>query len=226
MSSPDDAYEAKCQILQTIRRQALKNNPNGVLLYQDEVSYESEPSLAKAYGAEGNRQPKASHRPSNQHKARIAGAMDAQTGEVQYLQSEKIGRKELITFYEQLVETWPDQRLYMVQDNWPVHFHPQVMETLETQISPWTFWIPDNWPNNKEAIQHDGPLPIQIVRLPTYAPWLNPIEKLWRWLKQNVIHMHELADDWSKLKRKVISFLDRFQTGSQQLLKYTGLLPD
>ena len=27
---------------------------------------------------------------------------------------------------------------------------------------------------------------IEPVWLPTYAPWLNPIEKLWRWLRQEV----------------------------------------
>jgi hypothetical protein len=31
---------------------------------------------------------------------------------------------------------------------------------------------------------------LQSVWLPTYAPWLNPIEKLWRWLRQDVLKMH------------------------------------
>ncbi|MBK7218852.1 MAG: transposase [Candidatus Promineofilum sp.] len=43
-------------------------------------------------------------------------------------------------------------------------------------------------------------LPIQLLCLPTYASWLNPIEKLWRWLKQEVIRLHRCADDWPRLK--------------------------
>lgn len=226
MSSPDVEYTAKHRMLQAIRHQVRRGCSNQVLLYQDEVTYYSEPSTAKVYGPEGSQQPTASHRPSDQRKARIAGAMEVETGKVEYLQSGTLGRKELITFYEQLTEAWPDKRLYVVQDNWPVHFHPEVMQKLESQTSPWEFWIPDNWSDNKKAVEHDGPLPIQIVRLPTYAPWLNPIEKLWRWLKQKVIHMHELASNWTKLKGKVASFLNGFQTGSRELLEYTGLLPE
>jgi len=30
-------------------------------------------------------------------------------------------------------------------------------------------------------------LPIQIVQLPTYASWTNPIEKLWRKLKAEMV---------------------------------------
>ncbi|MBE2197018.1 MAG: transposase, partial [Anaerolinea sp.] len=31
--------------------------------------------------------------------------------------------------------------------------------------------------------------------LPTYASWLNPIEKLWRWLRADVLYNHDLAHD-------------------------------
>jgi transposase len=60
--------------------------------------------------------------------------------------------------------------------------------------------------------------------LPTYASWLNPIEKLWRWLKQDVLHLHRLAHDLMKLRQRVLDFLDQFTSGSQPLLHYVGLL--
>jgi hypothetical protein len=47
------------------------------------------------------------------------------------------------------------------QDNWPIHFESQVVE----------------------AAAKAG---VEMVRLPTHAPWLNPIEKLWRKLKQEL----------------------------------------
>jgi len=43
---------------------------------------------------------------------------------------------------------------------------------------------------------------IEPVWWPTYAPWLNPIEKLWRWLRQEVRKMHRLADDWDTLRQR------------------------
>jgi transposase len=68
--------------------------------------------------------------------------------------------------------------------------------------------------------------PIQLLCLPTYASWLNPIEKLWRWLKQDVLRLHRLSPDWPGLKQAEGDFLDQFATGSQSLLRYADLLPD
>ena len=65
---------------------------------------------------------------------------------------------------------------------------------------------------------------IEPVWLPTYAPWLNPIEKLWRWLKQAVLKLHRLAEDWQAARDRVRQFLDQFAHGSPRLLEYVGLL--
>jgi hypothetical protein len=53
---------------------------------------------------------------------------------------------------------------------------------------------------------------------------LNPIEKLWRWLRQDVLKLHRLAEDWQKVRGRVRGFLDQFAHGSQRLLEYVGLL--
>ncbi len=70
-------------------------------------------------------------------------------------------------------------------------------------------------------------LPIQRVFLPTYASWLHPIEKLWRTLRQDVLHLHRLADNLAQVREGVAAFLDQFaQPGalSDALLRYVGLL--
>ena len=66
----------------------------------------------------------------------------------------------------------------------------------------------------------------RILELPTYASWLNPIEKLWRWLQQDVLHLHRLCDDWQALKLAFANFLDGLTDGSLELLRYVGLLPN
>ena len=65
----------------------------------------------------------------------------------------------------------------------------------------------------------------QIVPLflPTYAFCLNRIEKLWHWLKQEMIHLHPYTQDIEKLCKAVLNILDRFQTGSSALITYTGI---
>ena len=89
----------------------------------------------------------------------------------------------------------------MVQDNWPPHRHPEVLQAAARQQ-------------------------LSLLFLPTYASWLNPIEKLWRWLKQDLIHLHRYAADLETLRQQVRAFLDPFAQGSPDLLRYVGLLVD
>lgn len=118
-----------------------------------------------------------------------------------YLDSYSVGRQQLGTFYQQLNRVYTAARcIYVIQDNWSVHQHPDVIATLAT-------------------------LPrLHVVCLPTYAPWLNPIEKVWRWLRQAVLKLHRLACDWPGLRQRVRAFLDQFAGGSTELLRYVGLL--
>jgi transposase len=92
--------------------------------------------------------------------------------------------------------------VYVIQDNWSIHQHPDVLPALA------------DYPR------------LQPVWLPTYAPWLNPIEKLWRWRRQDILKLHRLADAWDELRQRVRTFLDQFTTGSTELLHYVGLLGD
>ncbi len=94
----------------------------------------------------------------------------------------------------------------MVQDNWSVHRHDDVLAAVAA--------LPT----------------IEPVWLPTYAPWLNPIEKLWRWLRQTVLRNHRLADDWDLLKQRVADAFARVASGgtpaTTAVLRYVGLLGD
>jgi transposase len=112
-----------------------------------------------------------------------------------------MGVKGLRYFLGELRSAYPERTMFLVWDNWPIHQHPEVLA--------------------KAA--HLG---IEILWLPTYAPWSNPIEKLWRWIRQEVVHHHRLADRWAELKAQVAAFLVRFEHCSTELLCYVGLLPD
>jgi transposase len=70
-----------------------------------------------------------------------------------------------------------------------------------------------------------GTLPIEFLPLPTYASWLKLFEKLWHWLKRDVLHLHRYSDDWAALQARVVALLDQFVGGSDALLRYVGLLP-
>jgi hypothetical protein len=108
----------------------------------------------------------------------------------------KSGKDELRRFYAYARQQYPlAQELYGILDCWPVHFLSSVCAT---------------------TLAHG----ITLVALPTYASWRNPIEKLWRWLKRSILHIHLWADDWQGLKEAVIAFPDRFHAPHLALLRY------
>ena len=87
----------------------------------------------------------------------------------------------------QAARQYPDaQKVYLVVDNWPVHFHPDALD----------------------ALAQDSRL--ELLALPTYAPWLNPIEKLWRLVRQRVTHAHPWSEDFAHFRHQVRAYLLAF----------------
>jgi hypothetical protein len=225
--SPDRHYQAKLDLLHRLRLRAYYAPERFVFTYADQLTYYRQPSLAPAYEVRGHVQPLAERSHTKNTAYRIMGALNALTGQVTYRQRNRTDITCLVDFWYDLRQAYPQaETIYVVVDNWPVLFHPDVLAPLQAQHLPWPPTLPSNWPTEptKQA-RHDS-LPIQLICLPTYASWLNPIEKLWRWLKQDVLHLHRLSNDWPALKQAVADFLDPFATGSLPLLRYVGLLPD
>ena len=85
----------------------------------------------------------------------------------------------------------------------------------------------DNWPNHHlDVVQAAAAIHrIRLLYLPTYAPWTNPIEKLWRWLKADVLRLHAHSDAWTTLRARVTEWLTQCAYGSRALVRYVGLEP-
>lgn len=225
--SPDRAYEAKVSYLTLCQMRAWYQPERYVLLYLDEITYSRQPTLDRAYEQMEHHQALAHRSTKSDTQCRGIGALNAITGQVTYRQHAKITLRHLSHFYAHLRSHYPHaETIYVVQDNWPLHAHPDVLARLEPQRSPFWPQVPHNWPQQPRPSAVRDELPIQCVFLPTYASWLNPIEKLWRWLRQEVLHLHRLSDDWPALKQAVLNFIQRFEHGSTDLLRYVGLLYD
>lgn len=222
--SPDPAYVAKQAYVTRCRAQVQAAPTRAVLLFEDEFTYYRQPSLAPGWAATGSTHPLAERSHRSNTLTRVAGALHAATGQLTVVQGTRLGVGPLVRFYEQLCEAYPGQRLYLVQDNWPVHCHPDVLAALEPQAWPFPWVYPPSWPTEASARARRLGLPIQLVPLPTYASNTNPSEKLWRWLKQDVLHLHRWADDLAELRQQVLTFFAQFATGSDALLRYVGLL--
>ena len=231
--SPDPDYAIKLAGVQAVRMLARMAPGQVVVVYLDEMTIERHPTLAQAYAAQGGQtQPRANWGYTSDTLTRLIAALEHGSGRVVYRRASKITLEVLVRFFQDLRAAYPNaERIYVVMDNWPVHIHPDVLVALETQESRHFRPLPPSWsptPSAK-AIKRWGQLqlPIQLVPLPTYASWCNPIEKLWRKLRQELTHLHRWADDLARLRSEIDRFLDQFATGSTELLQYVGLgVPD
>ncbi|MHB8577000.1 MAG: IS630 family transposase [Dehalococcoidia bacterium] len=225
--SPDPDYAAKQAAVAAALAEA-RRFPHIRALFLDEVTVFRQPTVARAYAAHGHDQAVARRSLRSNSGIRIVGTLDQADARVLTRQARSIDVATLVGFYQDVGAATPDaQRLYVIQDNWPVHHHPDLLAALEPQESPWALPLLPSWPTTAStaAQQRWGALqlPIQLVWLPTYASWLNPIEKLWRKLRQDLTHMHPWSDAVVQLKQAMTAFFAGFAQGSPALKRYVGL---
>jgi putative transposase len=199
--SPDPAYQQKEAALLAALRHVGQSCGQVVGLFVDELSYTRWPEPSSNWCAQAPEpRPLADRKQSPYQRYRVVGALNATSGRVHVQQDSHIDRRVFSRFVHRLDQAYPQaQTIYLIWDNWPVHHSDVVKETL-------------------------AQLPrVHVIPLPTYSPWLNPIEKLWRKFRQEVDYLHPLADDWKRLRERVQAFFDQFAQGSADLLRYVGL---
>jgi transposase len=225
--SPDPDYEAKRAAVAAVLEE-MAHDVAVAALYLDEVTVYRQPAVAQAYAAVGKDQALARRSLRADSTYRYIGALAAADARLVIGGGKQIDVARLVRFYQQLVAAYPAaRRLYVVQDNWPVHHHPDLLVALEPQESRFTLPLPPHWPSAASAAAERRwgglRLPIQLVWLPTYASWLNPIEKLWRKLRQEVLYHHPWADALAEQRTAIDRFFAGFAHGSPELKRYVGL---
>jgi len=171
--SPDPDYDAKLADVQTAVAAARAPPERVVTVYLDEGTVERQPTVAPAYAPTGaSEQARAVRRPKSNTVTRVLGVLNALTGGVFHRRASKITVGFLVAFYQALCQAYPDaERIYVIQDHWPVHTHPDLLVALEPQETRWPGYRPPNGPTEPSgaAVRRWGALklPIQIVPLPT-----------------------------------------------------------
>jgi transposase len=225
--SPDVDYTQKLAAVQHALETAKQTPETHVAFYQDEFAFRCQPSLGKDWTQTGTKKPLAYENLGSDPVCYGIGAINAHTGDLVYQQIESATVLATHALYSEISQRYPKaERIYLIQDNRPVHLHPNLLAALLPQTSSFDKPLPPSWSGKlSKKIGELEKLPIEILQLPTYAPWTNPIEKLWRWVRQAVLHLHRLADDWKTLQQRVLDFMEHFRGGSKKLLRYVGLLP-
>jgi len=126
--SPDPDYTRKVRRLHRCLRAAARHPATVVALFLDEFGYQRWPEVAPTWGVEAAVAPRA----GNNQQWRTIGALNALTGQVHYLDGYIVGRQQVSQFYSRLDRAYPKkvELIYVIQDNWNIHTHPDVLTAL------------------------------------------------------------------------------------------------
>lgn len=129
------------------------------------------------------------------------GAVNYHTGETVVIFRRRKRRREVAELLERLLEMHPDEIIYVAWDNANTHEDDEV-----------------------EAVVRAACGRLILLYLPTYAPWLNPIEMLWRHFRREVTHC-ELYVSVKALLQAAQEFFDRYNTMPHCILSIIGASP-
>lgn len=200
--SPDPDYTAKETALLTALSEVAADPDHQIALFLDQMSYHHWPEPGSTWASLDGPAPRAERAAPGERHKKVMGALNARTGQVTHYHRARMTAKQVADFLTLLRTTYPDAtRVVAILDNTPVH-HTTIVA---------------------ERAQEVG---IELLFLPTYAPWLNPIEKLWAWVRTDVLRLHRHAGNWKHVPVMLKDFLDHLATDSAPLLRRVGLLGD
>lgn len=158
---------AKNKRLREIQRLLENLPPDEVAVYEDEVDIHLNPKIGPDWMVQG--QQKEVSTPGQNEKRYLAGAQDARTGELIWVEGENKDSILFILLLWELVQRYPEAKaIHVILDNYCIHSTQQVELSLATE---------------------EGRR-IQLHFLPPYCPDHNRIERTWNDLHANVTRNH------------------------------------
>jgi transposase len=126
------------------------------------------------------------------------GAVNYHTGETVVLTRRHKRRKEIAELLQALVDKHPGKTVYVAWDNVSTHEDDEI-----------------------EAVVRAAAGYLVLLYLPTYSPWLNPIEMLWRHFRREVTHC-QLFETIQALLAAAHAFFARCNLAPSQVLSIIG----
>jgi len=139
--------------------------------------------------------------PKQPYKRYGLGAVNYHTGETVVIFRRRKRRKEVAELLQALLDKHPDETIYLAWDNANTHEDDEVEAVLRAACGR-----------------------LILLYLPTYAPWLNPIEMLWRHFRREVTHC-ELYVSVKALLQAAQDFFERYNKIPQCVLSIIGAIP-
>ena len=225
---PDPHDQANLQASADVVADARAHPNQVVTVDRDDVPVTRRPTLANGDGRAGADPVRAERSRATDCDLRSVGSLEVVTGQVVTRRATTMGRATLAPFFPDRRAASPEaERISVMLDHWPVQVHPDVLVARAPHTTRWALSRPGKWPATPSgrAVRRAGDvrLPIQLMPLPTDASWCNPIEKLGRWMRQEVTRVHRWATDRDQVRSHLDAFFASFATGSPKLVPYVGL---
>jgi transposase len=129
------------------------------------------------------------------------GAVNYHSGETVVIIRRRKRRLEVAELLQALVDKHLTGTIYVAWDNASTHQDAEV-----------------------EAVVRAAAGRLVLLYLPTYSPWLNPIEMLWRHFRREVTHC-EIFETVKLLIEASYSFFNRFNKNPKDVLSIIGVYP-
>jgi transposase len=170
-----------------------------VFYYADEFNLSWLPTLKAMWSPKG--QQVMIPTPGQPTKRYGIGAVNYHTGETVVLFKPHKRRREIAVLLQALLDKHPTETIYVAWDNATTHADDEV-----------------------EAVVRSAAGRLVLLYLPTYSPWLNPIEMLWRHFRRDVTHC-ELFASVKALVAAAQDFFTRYNRYPERMLSIIGAIP-
>lgn len=127
--------------------------------------------------------------PANTGRARLnlSGTIDIVSHNIVIQEDQTLNSESTIRFFKKIEDAYPcKRRIYVFCDNAPYYKNKMVKQYLETSK-------------------------IELRFLPPYSPNLNPIERLWKWMKERVVY-NTYYEHFEDFKAAIIGFFAALST--------------
>lgn len=173
--------------------------PGDVFYYADEFNVSWLPTLRAMWSPKGQQ---VMIQTPGQPKVHYGlGAVNYHTGETVVIIRRRKRRPEVAELLQALVDKHPTGTIFVAWDNANTHEDDEV-----------------------EAVVRAAAGRLVLLYLPTYSPWLNPIEMLWRHFRREVTHC-EIFETVKLLIEASENFFKRYNENPQKVLSIIGAYP-
>ncbi len=176
--------EKKAEFRETFDKTIQILEPNDHVLFLDAATFQHSASITRIWAEKG-------HQPTvpivgGRERMHILGAIEPANDIGWFSTCPTLKASCLISFFKQLMRQYPIGDLYIVLDNARVHHAKLVQRFIEI--------------NNR----------IHLIYLPPYSPDLNPIEKFWKFVRQQITH-NTYYPKFDDFQTTIVDFLSSFK---------------